>query len=337
MSPEPRSAPAEPMDLLLLLWSKRRLIIALTALGALAGVVAAFVITPRFKSEVVMFPALSNAFSKSLLNEGQQGLDLMEIGEEEQAQTLLQVLHSDRIRDRVAERFGLMGVYGIDPNGAHRKAELYEAYKDHVRITYTKYGSVSVEVMDVEPQRAADMANAIADLADTVWTEMARERAMKGYALVERRVNEQEAYVRRMSDSLRVLRGLGLQDLRSQSERFTQALGEALVKGNDRAVNAIEQRFEPVARYGGPYQVMDEGLGNEIWRLGVYRMRLSQARSDLENDIPHKFLLERAQPSDKKAYPVRWLITVISAVSGLLFALLVLVVQHQAGRLRHHG
>ncbi|MBK7270158.1 MAG: hypothetical protein IPI07_11850 [Flavobacteriales bacterium] len=41
-------------DLLLFLWARRRLILGVTLLGMVAGIAAAFIIRPRFKSEVIL-------------------------------------------------------------------------------------------------------------------------------------------------------------------------------------------------------------------------------------------------------------------------------------------
>ena len=48
--------------------------------------------------------------------------------------------------------------------------ELQEAFDDHITFERTKFSSVRVEVLDTEPERAADIANFIADQVDTVWT-----------------------------------------------------------------------------------------------------------------------------------------------------------------------
>ncbi|MBK7083345.1 MAG: hypothetical protein IPH53_01165 [Flavobacteriales bacterium] len=54
---------------------------------------------------------------------------------------------------------------------------------------------------------------------------------------------------------------------------------------------------------------------------------MDQARADMESDLPHKFVVNRAQPADKKSYPVRWLVVVVSTISAFLLALLLIVVQ----------
>ena len=62
-------------DMVLTLWAYRKRILALTILGAVGGLVASYVVKPLFKSEVVMYPAVSNSVSRSLLLEQNTGRD----------------------------------------------------------------------------------------------------------------------------------------------------------------------------------------------------------------------------------------------------------------------
>lgn len=329
----------DPFDLVIYLWSRRKLIIGITLAGLVTGVVAAFWITPLYKSEVVMFPAITNSVSKALLNEQSTGRDdILALGDEEDSEQLIQMLYSEKIRDRVTKRFDLMTVYEIDTTSKHRMTELQEAYKDHITYERTKYSSVRVQVLDPDPQRASDIANYISDQVDTVWTEMARERASKGYRLVEAKVNELAEEIRVMTDSMRVLRELGVHDYHTQTERYNEYMGAAIVKGDQRAVKEFEERFKVLAKYGGPYVTLQDRLFNETKRMSVMRMKLEQAQADMESDLPHKFVVNRAQPSDKRYSPVRWLVVAISVASAVLLAMLVLVVQANYTKIRSaHG
>jgi len=169
---------------------------------------------------------------------------------------------------------------------------------------------------------------------DTVWKEMARERAEKGFNLVRSKVEQLEADIRAMGDSMRVLRELGVHDYHTQTERYNEYLGAAIVKGDQRAVKEFEERFKVLAQYGGAYVTLQDRLFNETKRLSILRMKLEQAQADLESDLPHKFVVNKAQPADKKSYPVRWLVVAISTIAGFLLALLLIVAQVNIQKIR---
>ena len=125
-----------------------------------------------------------------------------------------------------------------------------------------------------------------------------------------------------------------MQDYHTQSERFNEYLGAAIVKGDQRAIKLFEEKFEVLSRYGGAYLTLQGQLDNELWRLNQLRTKLTQARADMESDLPHKFIVNKALPADKKAYPVRWLVCVVSTASAFLLALLFLVVRENLDRIR---
>lgn len=335
----PSNAPVASFDLVLFLWARRSLIVGITVLGMIAGLIAAFVITPLYKSEVIMFPAVTNSVSKALLTEQSTGRDdILALGDEQDAEQLLQMLQSDRIRDRVSEHFDLLSVYEIKPDAKHRMSDLRKAYEEHIKFEYTKFGSVRVTVRDPEPDRAALIANYIADQVDSVWKDMAGERADKGFIVVESKVRELEENIRNMADSMRVLRELGVHDYHTQSERYNEYLGMAIVKGDQRAVREFEERFKVLAQYGGAYVTLQDRLFNETKRLSILKMKLEQAMADRDSDLPHKFVVNKAQAADKKDYPIRWLIVAISTIAGLLLALLLIVVQENLKKIRtSHG
>lgn len=322
-------------DLLLFLWGRRRFIVSITLLGMIAGTIAAFVITPLFKSEVILFPAITNSPSKALLNEQATGRDdILALGDEEDSEQLLQMLHSDKIRDRVAQRFDLLEAYEIKPDHPHKNTLLRKAYEQHITFEHTKFSSIRIEVMDKDAVRAAAIANFITDQVDTVWKEMAVERALKGYTLVKTKVEGLESDIAMMTDSMRILRELGVHDYRTQTERYNEYMGAAIVKGDQRAIKEFEERFKVLAKYGGDYVRLEDRLSSEIKRLSVLRMKLEQAQADMESDLPHKFVVNRAQPADKKSYPLRWLIVAMSTVSAFLLALLLIVVQVNVQKIR---
>ncbi|MBL0043912.1 MAG: hypothetical protein IPP33_05705 [Flavobacteriales bacterium] len=50
------------------LWKRWKTIFLITLFGGAIGAVASYLITPRFKSEVILFPATTNTASRALLN-----------------------------------------------------------------------------------------------------------------------------------------------------------------------------------------------------------------------------------------------------------------------------
>ena len=56
------------------------------------------------------------------------------------------------------------------------------------------------------------------------------------------------------------------------------------------------------------------------------RYRYNEARMEAQQNLPYKFVVEKAIPPEKKAYPNKSLIVIVSTFASLLFALIVLIV-----------
>ena len=52
-----------------------------------------------------------------------------------------------------------------------------------------------------------------------------------------------------------------------------------------------------------------------------------QAESDANSYLSHKFIVEKAYPAEKKAYPIRWLIVVLSTFISSSFGFLVFLLK----------
>ena len=51
----------------------------------------------------------------------------------------------------------------------------------------------------------------------------------------------------------------------------------------------------------------------------------AELKVDMNQNVSHKFTVNRAWPSEKKAYPIRWLIVVVSTMSAFIFGVLVII------------
>ena len=296
------------VDLLIYIWKKRWTLIIVGLVAAVASIVISILITPMFKSSVIMFPASSASISKELLVQNYSGRQSVHgFGEEEQAEQLLQVLNSEPIRTRIVEKYNLMEHYEIDPEGKYPMTELFEQYKSNINFRLTEYMSVEISVMDKDPILAADIANDISDLVDTVYNSMKKERAMEALRLVEGEFFQAEKNLTELRDSMDLLSG---------------ELSTKINTSGDPANNLIKA----ISENGALYISMLNMLRNESQIVTGLSLRYKEARLESQQNLPYKFVVESAFPPEKKAYPNKSLIVIVSTFATLLFALIVLIV-----------
>ncbi len=306
-------------------WRKTLLILGVAAAVLAAVFSSSFFITPLYRSTVIMYPASSNSISKSLLNENAIAKqDILQFGEDEQTEQMLQILNSSRIRNKVISTFKLAEHYGINPGSKYQQTRLNNKFESNISFKRTEYMAVKISVLDKDPQMAADIANEIAALLDSVKNDMQKERAMQGFKIVESEYLMLKAEVRKMEDSLTQLRKLGVHDYETQAEMMNQQLAMEIAKGNTRGINALDTKLSVLATYGGPYVSIRDGLEHEKKQLSYIKARYEEAKIDAFQEIPQKFIVENAYKSEKKAYPIAWIIVLLSTIGTLLSGMIVI-------------
>ena len=315
-------------NIILYIWQWKKVFIIVGAISVVMSVLfsSPWFITPKFKSTVVMFPTSTNSISKVLLSHNVYGRqDVLEFGEETQAEQMLQMLNSTKIKERIIEKYNLAEHYNINPDGKYRMTKLHKSFDNNISFKRTEYMAVQITVMDKDPQMAADIANDIADLLDSVKNEMQRERALQAFKIVESEYLALVEETKWKEDSLEQLRKLGIYDYDSQVETLGEQYAIALSKANMKGAQAIEKELDNLAKYGGAFLSLKEKLLAEQKQLAALQEKYKEAKVDAEMSLPHKFMVDRAYKAERKTYPVRWLIVAVSLFASLLLALISII------------
>ena len=319
------------------LYQWRKTFFMVTIVTVLLSVVfsSTYFITPLFKSQVVLFPTSTNAISKPLLNTNYSGKeDILEFGEDEQVEQMLQILNSNKIRDSIVIKYHLLEHYEIKENDPYKYTELFKQYESNVQFKRTENSAVKIIVYDRDPQDAADIANDIAALYDVVKNGMKRIRAVKGFNIVKTEYLKLKSEIAVKEDSLTVLRKLGVHDYESQSEMINRQLAMEIAKGNTANIRRLESRLDILAEYGGPYVSLRDALEHDKKLLSEIKAKYEEAKVDAEQDLPQKFVVNTAYKAEKKAYPIRWLIVLISVLGALFLAVLIIITFEQVEKLQ---
>ena len=305
-------------------WKKPLLIIVIAT--AVISIVVSLLIQDKFQSSVILYPTTTSSISKALISENYAGKeDILAFGDIEQAEQLIQILNSDEIRERIVKKYHLLEHYCIDPDDQYKNTKLNKKYQDNISFKLTKYMAVEIKVLDYNADTAALMANDIALLLDTVKNRMRRDIARDAFRIVEREYFYQREYVQHLEDSLTTLRQHGVIDYESQAERITEQMATAILQGKQSAVNALEEKLKILSKYGGAYVSIRDQLEYEKKQLTFIHAKYQEAKVDAENNLQHKFIVNKAFPAEKPIYPIRWLIVVVSVLSVFTLTILTLL------------
>lgn len=305
---------------LILKWKKQLIYLAIAAV--VVSAVVSFLITPKFKATVTLFPVRPGSISKEIFNPTASGdRDILRFGEEDDSERMMEVLNSEEIMNRLNKKYDLYSHYEIKPNSKYRKTLLKEEYKDNISFKKTDFHSVQITVLDPSPDTAAMIANDIPEFLDSVIFEMQMKRAQVGFKIIEDEFLNKEKEIKQLEDSINTLRKLGVQDY----DLYTRQHAKAIASGKREGAKAIEEKLDELAKYSSIYSFMKERLMHETEKFTDLKRKYMEARLDIQQRLPQKFIVESASVPEKKYTPVRWLIVVVSTISTLLIGVLAVI------------
>jgi len=318
----------ERNNLIQFIWAQRKSLLIITGIVFVISTIVSLLITPLFLSTAIVFPAASSNVSFS--DQRNVKAAAMDFGEEEQAEQLVQILQSSRIRDKVVAKFNLLAHYEIDPNDENKYYKLNNEYTSHFEFTRTRYGSIQIDVLDKDPELAAKMANSIVDLIDTVKNDMIRERTKPAFEINKRKMGQMlhdRDSVLNLLDSLSAL-GVVSMDIRSN-------LFQALVDSKNTTEKAdIQAKLKVNALFGAQYDALEHMRNEMIIKIEEFRVSYEQAESDANANFNHKFVVEKAVQADKKEKPKRMIIVLVASLGGFIFGVLFLLIRQRIQELK---
>lgn len=315
----------ESSGLLLFMFHRRVPLLIITLAAVVVSLVVSLLITPRYKSNVILYPGNLGSVSRSLIAPAHMRGDIMRFGQESDAERLLQVLHSNTIRTYIIDKYDLMEHYGIKESSRFPRTELNSKLDNNVRFRKTEYMAIEIEVLDEDPSVAAAMADDIAGYLDSVMNNILRDRAYSSFKIVEEEYLRLEQEIDLIRDSLRKIREIGVVDYESQAEVLNDAYAKAILNRDTSSINFFRDKLRTLSAYGGAYVSLRDKLLYQTEKLSEIKSVYNEARIDAERMIPHTFIVENATEAEKKTYPVRSLIVVVSTVSAFLLAFFTLL------------
>lgn len=312
-------------NLIQMVWSKRKLLMWIGVIALGVSLIASFLITPLFKATAIVYSPVENQVSKELVNANLQA-GLTVFGESKETEELIQVLSSSTLREIVINKLNLTTYWGINPKGKYARHKTYGIYGEYIKFRPTQYTSVEVEVMDASPEMAAKIANTIVAVEDSLMLAIKAQVAKKGLAALEIQYNAGLEEMRLLEDSLTKTMKNGVIHLQSQSQEFYRAYAKAISKNQPNSIKALDQKMEPLKKYGGRYVVLMEDIQNKSLQLTELNESMKILRIEASQAIPSQFVVDWAMVPDKKAYPNKAIVIILSSLSALFFGIFSIIV-----------
>ena len=267
-------------------------------------------ITPLYKSHAIVYPANIDSYS-----------------EESNTEQMLQILNSQNITDSMFVDFDLGNHYKINKKYKYYRTALLNRYHDMVSIKKTPYESVMIEVLDVDPLVAKQMVSKIIQLYD--WKVASLHKSK--YAEVVKMYKSGLARKRHDMDSLKnILTYLGEKKGIFQYEYQSQEITKGYLGTIGGGVSHIDKKeskrlFKNMGEYGGQLIEVSEMLRDEANTYVETKKDMELAERFLYSKMTYSNIITYPSVSDKKSYPIRWLVVAVVAIAAFIFALFIVL------------
>jgi capsular polysaccharide biosynthesis protein len=293
---------------------KRFKLLAIVALIALVGSAIfsgpAF-IPPKYKSVAIVYP-----------------INLEAYGSESLTEQLLQLFQSTSIRDSLIEKFDLAEVYELNPEKEGFRHNLLNEFNDHILVSKTNFESVKIEVYDVSPERARDMAQEMVVQLNYKARKLQRDKALEQLRVSKNQLEYQANMLDSINIQLSDLRkGSGLLDYQIQTERITEGYLKMLAESrvSESRIKEVRKMLDDLGDKGGVFMALSQmsEMGHENYNsLLIEYQRILR---DVNQELTYTHMVATPEVADKKSLPVRWLIVLSALISSMLVALVVLL------------
>ncbi len=282
---------------------KWHLIVLVVIAGALAVLLSSsWFIKPKYKSTATVYPANISCLS-----------------EESESEQMLELIQSTDIKFRVIESFDLYSHYGVGKDDANSLDKMLKFYNGNVSVQKTPNEAIIISVVDEDPQMASDIADSIIGFYNKMVLDLNVIKSEEIVKIFYAEYVKKNIEVDSLGEELSAFRTeYGLLDLTAQVEKYTEAIymGRSLEEARSVLGNWKE--------YGAEYQKTDSLYYFAISDMRKDKEKYEDALRDAKKVQTYAHVISKPFPADKKSYPVRWLIVLISALGALMAGVIII-------------
>jgi hypothetical protein len=255
-------------------------------------------IKPKFKSTGKAYPVNTQIYS-----------------EESESEQMLEDIRSTDNKFRLIEAFHLDKVYKISKSDPLYKTYILAEFDKNISFKKTEFETVEIKVLDENPQRASDMVDSLIVYFDQL---LQRQFAIKYYEVAEiarmdlenkkAEIDSVQALLSEMSVKYNIL------DYDAQVEAATVGLMDAAASKGD--TKPAKELLENLKAKGIEFRRLSNQLKSFEHVADSLKIQYDLGISQGRKKITYSIVVERPFPADKKSFPVRWLIVLLSTLAA---------------------
>ena len=269
-----------------------------------------YFIKPKYRSVAVIYPS-----------------NLMPYSQESPTEQMLQLFQSDSIFNHLADHFDLIKHYGLDSASPTIHNELLGLYNENVSIKKTEYEAVRIEVMDHDPDTACMMINEMVNAFNAYTLKLNKSKSRELVKIFGDQMKRKQAQMDSMNTALKEIAvKFGILDYKAQSRELSKEYYRTVATGNAKKIEELTNAIRNMEERGGKVFELKKHLDHSAAEYGALLIQYNTVIEDSSKELTYTNLVVKPFPSDKKAYPIRWLIVTVATAASILFSLIVIMI-----------
>jgi hypothetical protein len=221
------------------------------------------------------------------------------------------------------QAFKLDEHYRISPQYQFYKTALYGKYAEDVTFRKTENEAVKITVLDTDPIIACAMVDSLRKFYDRKVQSLHRVKVAEEYSIRKSELTRLKKEMDSLSDILGDLgRKYGVMEITGQSEGISTAYFSAIANGRDNT--RLKEYFDNVAAKSPEARSLMlrvEGASAQVVKV---KELCDDAYRELSKTITYSVVVSPPYPSDKKDWPKRSIIVLMSVIFTLIMAMVVI-------------
>lgn len=279
-------------------------------IGFTGALILSLFIDKEYKSTAVVYPPSAPSVEATIDNPN--------FGYDVEADRLIQIFHSNEIRDSVVKKFDLMKYYELDVDEKESYDKLIKLFRKNIRFERTTSMSIVITAQTKSPEMSANIVNYLIEVTDNVREKIYKQNLKISYESALEDYDNEKRHV----DSL--------QTILNKTLKENNLNGLVILASNSQISIDLDKL---VAKTNGNVPNIGDDIiafKNKLGRLYDSEGRLIRLRKILDTPTPKLFVIDYAQPRYKKVYPLRSLNALIGFVFGSLLMTIILIVKNLA-------
>jgi len=300
------------INLLTFLKQNLKTLLIVGVIAIVCGIVfsSSYFISPKFESEAALYPS-----------------NLIHYSEESSTEQMLQLFEGNDIRDSVIKKFDLANHYKIDADSKNYLYKLHKEYTSNVKVNKNNFESVVIKVEDTDPIIAKNIADELIHQLNLKIRKLHRQKTEEVVVVWKSQLDNKEILIDTLEAQIkRYSVKYGLLDYVQQSREVTAGYMAMLLENKKgEPMQKAERLYKNIENEGRYFHDLHHQLNLAREEYNKLLINYDNAVKDVSKKLTYTNVVVYPEVADKKSYPIRWIIVVLSLFASLFFTFIILL------------